>query len=102
MPTCTLCSDAKPRTFKTTKSLRSHHNKYHADADLLGFFAAQPGPVLQENLVQTNPQTAAEPVKIARAQADPVVHVDVEAVVLAHLHEVLVELCHDKAAYLST
>ena len=38
VPTYTLCSGAKPRTFKTSKSLRSHHNKYHPDANRLPSF----------------------------------------------------------------
>jgi hypothetical protein len=36
-PTCTLCTDSEPRTFKTEKSLRAHHNKYHAEAGSLVF-----------------------------------------------------------------
>ena len=32
-PTCTLC--AVPCTFKTYRSLRSHHNRHHPDAGTL-------------------------------------------------------------------
>ena len=43
-PTCTLCTDAKPRTFKNDRSLRAHHHKYHSDAAPLVF-----GPVHEED-----------------------------------------------------
>jgi hypothetical protein len=58
-PSCNLCQDKQPRTFKNDRSLRAHHNKDHAIGNLVSpsstEHATQTLPILSDNPVLQNP-----------------------------------------------